>query len=116
MMFYRFLQLNFYKRFKRDSNVVSSQAILLSQDITPFDIERLTNAVIGEEITQVVQQINPRKAPGPDGIYAIFCRQRRILLTRIFVQDKALFKARYLLRELTRTNITSISENLTWRS
>lgn len=59
----------FINRFKNDD---ISSMIPLSRDITDLDNERLIAEATDEEIYQAVTQTNPLKAPGPDGMHAIF--------------------------------------------
>lgn len=62
----------FINRFKNDYMSDISSMIPLSRDITDLDNERLIVEATDEEIYQAVTQTNPLKAPGPDGMHAIF--------------------------------------------
>lgn len=62
----------FQKRCKVDDTVNPIQEISLSRDITEAESEFLTKDVINEEILEAAKQMNPLRAPGPDGMQAIF--------------------------------------------
>lgn len=62
----------FTKRIKSDNLINLEQAIPLSKDITESNNDRLTMDVSSKEILEAMKQINPPKAPGPNGIQAIF--------------------------------------------
>lgn len=59
-------------RFKGDTQTNPSQAISFSKDIIEADNKFLTKHVTDEEIFAIVKQMNPCKAPGPDGMRANF--------------------------------------------
>lgn len=62
----------FTRKFKKDSQLMVHQTIPLSRDITVSDNEWLTTDATEREVQQVVKQINPLKASGPDVMHAIF--------------------------------------------
>lgn len=62
----------FEGRFKSDLACIASLAIPFSTDISDTDNKFLTKEVTDQEILDAIKQINPLKAPGPDGMPAVF--------------------------------------------
>lgn len=51
--------------------------------MTPLNNEGLTHLASDEKITQVLHQLNPLSALGPDGMHAIFFQIAGVFLKRI---------------------------------
>lgn len=61
-----------YRRFKKDPNISSWQAVSLSEDISDEDNELLIIRVSEEAVWQAVKQTGPLKAPGLNEMHVNF--------------------------------------------
>ena len=62
-----------------------------------------------EEIKAMIWELNPMKAPGPDGLHGLFFKKYwSIVGSQVFIANESFFREGWMLKELNHTFITLI--------
>lgn len=103
--------------FKKDPDTLAHYTIPLSRYITDIDNEWLTRDVTEEETRQIVNQINPLKALGPDDMHAIFYQKCWLIIGKnIRLMITIFLKHDHIHRKINKTHVTLIQKKESLKS